>query len=1003
MTFQNFLCWKPEIVHEVINPDAEAVPEEIFLAIHTDYPLLISDQGSALMTMSAYNFLHQHFLDESRGDYVQTMVLGKSGSGKSHFIQWMRLNIPKSDDTYIFSIPKARTSLRTIVERIVELLPIDLAEPYREELKHSDPITLNERGKIDKLLDSLALAISQDQSSNIDEEELEIYLIENIPNIFRDPYLRQSYFTINNPLINGLVNHVFSNSSVNIRAESRREFSAVDIHLGGRNYADAAAPTQEVLDVIGDGQGSPAFDLALKIINRNLDKALTLTLSLTPQRLIGMMTDLRKHLYAQGKRLILLVEDLALLQGIDNALLLALTTAGRQGSERLCELRWAAAVTTGYYDRLEDSARTRLTFRIEMDRPGSESKNLIGRTGLAKFAARYLNAVRVGPEKLQDWHNRLQPHENATPPNACDNCAHRTICHEGFGAFEGYGLYPFNKEALWNMARRADNNLEQCFIPRRFLTTVLRRTLHGHAESLAIGQFPPAVLLDEIGGYSIFSTEDRQNLASLDPINHGRRRTLIELWYGQGRIDNLHPALHQAFGLPQLHNVELPSPLVNKSPVPPQPPRGLGDQPPPNPDRVYLDRWAQGGEMPETMASKLRQALFDTFWDYIDWDALKIDRSSVAGRTGAKPFAQVSFRFRQQTTTPNIPPVNILLPLEDDRSDFERTTIALGGLLHFRNLGHWDFPKGDIALANLLECLQDWSKRIIEQLNALPKYQQDWDPGQAAVELLAIGRLLTGTKPEDINPNTIISLELLPQVSMKSRELDNLVSRLSNDQKSLQRLVQAIYSGKKGGQKGRFIDPEHILKVIKKLRRSKWELLQSPPARSPNPFGTITDSYNRIKNDLNKAVYAEVEARKKWYIEVTAHLSPDENAKEISEKITAARNAMIKLGIPGSNIDDFDNIQRGLRNARLDHLLTANTFTENYEGNEVLSKFASSRKDSMDKVDVFMREAHKMITRGEQGLASRRTEYGSAIQPLTEVQTRIKLMLSSLSTTLEVF
>ncbi len=68
MTFQNYLCWKPEIVHEVINPDAEAVPEEIFLAIHTDYPLLISDQGSALMTMSAYNFLHQHFLDERRGD-----------------------------------------------------------------------------------------------------------------------------------------------------------------------------------------------------------------------------------------------------------------------------------------------------------------------------------------------------------------------------------------------------------------------------------------------------------------------------------------------------------------------------------------------------------------------------------------------------------------------------------------------------------------------------------------------------------------------------------------------------------------------------------------------------------------------------------------------------------------------------------------------------------------------------------------------------------------------
>ena len=45
MNFQSYLCWKPEKVHEVINPDAEAVAEEIFLAVHTDYPLLFSESA----------------------------------------------------------------------------------------------------------------------------------------------------------------------------------------------------------------------------------------------------------------------------------------------------------------------------------------------------------------------------------------------------------------------------------------------------------------------------------------------------------------------------------------------------------------------------------------------------------------------------------------------------------------------------------------------------------------------------------------------------------------------------------------------------------------------------------------------------------------------------------------------------------------------------------------------------------------------------------------------
>lgn len=1006
MNFQSYLCWKPEKVHEVINPDAEAVAEEIFLAVHTDYPLLFSESADQAITPTSINthdFLHQYFLNKSYGDYVQTMVLGESGSGKSHFIQWMRLNIPQKDDTYVFAISKSRTSLRTIVEGIVNLLPPELADPYRQQLKNSDPIALNERGKIDELLNSIALVISQDNPlKNKETDGLEEYLINNLPYLFRDPYLRKFYFSANHSLIADLVSHIFSNQSTNLRAENRREFSAEDISLGGRDYANAASPTQDLLNLISDGPGNLPFDLALEIINRNLDKALTRTLSLTPQQLINMMTDLRKYLYTQGKRLILLVEDLALLQGIDNSLLQALTIPCRQGDERLCELRWAAAVTTGYYKKLEDTVRTRLTFRIEMDR----RSEFIGREGLAKFSARYLNAVRIGPERLKVWHQKLQFGENLIPPNACSECQYQSICHQGFGVSEGFGLYPFNAEALWNMARGTDKKMIERFLPRTFLTGVLRQTLHVQADLLATGQFPPEKIFFSQNKLDIVQTKlnliDKQKLETLDPTNYWRRLTLLELWHGKGQIINLNPIIHEAFDLPILNNLSTSEPAAELESVNGSAPTVQLTQLFQSimPELNQLNRWAQGHDMQETLASKLRETLFDTLYDYIDWDSLNIDRSSIAGKTGAKAFVPLTFRFRNQLTTHNIRSISILLPKEDETSNFTKTAISLRGLLQFRSLGHWNFPDGDIALTNYLECLQEWGEDIKQQIIALSKVTNEWDPGKAVVELLAIARALTSTKPE-ISINSIISPDLLLIPKMRSNDLNTIITLLSKNQKALQKLMQAIYSGKKGGQKGRFIYSQIILKTVESLRKNKWCLQQSPPPDLVGPYKLVADVYSRLKSNIDKAIENEVRERKIWQYGIINHIAIDESSKELVTAITRVRSTMEKVAIPGWNISDFNILQDKFSKSRPEQLIKNNTFDEKIEGNEVLSKLASTQKDQMDAVDAFINEIQNLLRVGENGLANRQNEYSATIKPLADVQTQIETAFLKLRALLE--
>ena len=81
---------------------------------------------------------------------------------------------------------------------------------------------------------------------------------------------------------------------------------------------------------------------AIKIINRNLDRAVARTLSFSGDRVEELMARLRTHLRGQGQELVAFVEEFARLQGIDRALLQAITS---HGDERQCTMRSAIAVS----------------------------------------------------------------------------------------------------------------------------------------------------------------------------------------------------------------------------------------------------------------------------------------------------------------------------------------------------------------------------------------------------------------------------------------------------------------------------------------------------------------------------------------------------------------------------------------------------------------------------------------------------------------------------------
>ena len=275
----------------------------------------------------------------------------------------MRLNIKSDERRLVLVVPKSGTSLRAIVKMIIEKLPNEEQQSFLDTLQSAGDGTLSRNDQKQQLLNDLAQVI-REETLESDADEVEQELVTHLPHLFQDPHMRAAHFLSDNTVISGIVDHIFAPSNARDRPDKRRSFAEGDLPLGGMDFANASKQARDAMQII-ECDPVAYLPLAIKIINRNLDRAIARTLSFSGDRVEELMSRLRTHLKGQGKELVLLVEEFARLQGIDRALLQAITS---QGDDRQCKMRSAVAVTTGFFESVAETAYMRTTHIVDMDR-----------------------------------------------------------------------------------------------------------------------------------------------------------------------------------------------------------------------------------------------------------------------------------------------------------------------------------------------------------------------------------------------------------------------------------------------------------------------------------------------------------------------------------------------------------------------------------------------------------------------------------------------------------
>ncbi|MEV8095183.1 protein DpdH [Kitasatospora sp. NPDC085879] len=536
--FRGMLCWDPAVAAETINTEAVSPSRAVFLATHA--PLRI--KRARILDEKKLDFTgdpirEQVVLEEFlalRPDSGTLLmpVVGDSGSGKSHLVRWVREQLASSDELgvgrEVIYLEKSRTSLKAVVSALIAKAEGSELAQLKEDINRFTE-DIDEEALARRILNELSEALEATPPS-AESRPLARSLVGpgKLAAVLLDPHVRAELLGPGN-FVPELARQLIHNRQPG-QGDRPEGFTVDDLPLDIRDIKSASGMAQRTLGMIstrGDLQG-----IAVDLLNTHLETAIKKAANLGGGRLQDAMRQVREEYHRQGKEIVLLIEDFALIQGVQRDLLDAVVeAANREGQTALAPIRTLMAVTTGYFQSLPETALTRLQagsgYVYHLDVPFGPDET--GRRQIASFAGRYLNAGRVGREALEK--------SSGDVPNRCTDCVLRAECHDAFGATsDGYGLYPFNESALVRAVHStAPQDKPWSFNPRVVLGSVLRPVLVEQAGTIRQRQFPDQEFRQRFRPSTIDEPLSRAVRSFVeendpDPTSVERRNLVLEFW-----------------------------------------------------------------------------------------------------------------------------------------------------------------------------------------------------------------------------------------------------------------------------------------------------------------------------------------------------------------------------------------------------------------------------------------------------------------------------------------
>lgn len=465
------LCWTAENARTVFRTEALEGNDAVFLATHSPiigFDIDGRDQGEI------YERTEQAILDtlsDTNRKHAFCVVQGEPGSGKSHLIRWLSVNWPHASDLKLL-LRRSDGSLEGALKQLKEKLGPEYSDLFQNlGVKHR----ARTEGRANIFIATLATTLKFDHyASQIGDEAWcgqyrpdlffqHARIRENWPAPLRIVKLLEGSGGERNSASASF--DLYDIADLNYDAVRHVKFELT--HPGAKELArrlereiERMGPFRESNWLASElaaekSDEFPTSMLLLDALNRRRNDSIQSVLGISADGLKALFRRVREALQQRGMRLVLLLEDITSWEGLDDSLIDALvfsaSASGDEDTEDVCPLISVVGVTPKYYDDLQANYRQRITHEIILGRSegGTQDvatlRNTEERTA---FVARYLSAVRAGPDQLNAWRNDLRHRPNTAPPNPCTACPKQQECSSVFGAIDGVGLFPFTEHAI---------------------------------------------------------------------------------------------------------------------------------------------------------------------------------------------------------------------------------------------------------------------------------------------------------------------------------------------------------------------------------------------------------------------------------------------------------------------------------------------------------------------------------------------------------------------------
>jgi hypothetical protein len=856
----------------VLNPIALDVPEEVFRATH--HPSLVQQHGIApgSVVLVEEGQVVDDFLSEAE-THGFTAAVGDTGTGKSHFIRWLYLEVLRRTEAehaprHVVMIPRSAANLADVVRQILQDFEGEATDRLRAEVeKHRG---LREPEARQRVLDELAIAVGSVSPSEDEDDEAE-YLREVLPAFLRDDAVRRALTEEQDSIVPRLARHVLGQRETAEPENLRWDDS--DLLLPAQAITRAGADASELASsFLNDDR---LRDGASQILQRAQGPAIAALLRFRSGDLKRALNEIRAQLAERGCELILLLEDLSITEGLDAELLEALQIRTIDTGQRLCTLRSIVGLTRDDYQRLRDNIKARLSCTLWFDAPIGQGTTDSENAELSVFSARYLNAVRLEGEELTEW---AKGPPGAQPRSACEECPNRSDCHAAFGAVDGFGLYPFTPVALGRLYRlvvRPDGH-QLGFKPRSLLK-VLSDMLGEAERGISRAEFPNAQMIQSFG---LGRTTADLQLALRSKLGEEGDRVLraYELYADQPAVAR--PQIPR--GVAAALGLELPAwSGTGKKRLPEDAPEPEEHSPRPTlPALDVYDQWLRGGTPADRSVNAWRQAIFGAVQAAIDWDVERIApyRSVLRAR---------DIRIEGQKTR-TVDPVLVV-----SRSPECAVTLRV-----LSEAGERQDKEAALRTARIR--IDAWADKVRAKIAEKAATSPDRVPLNVGIQLLAVGVFVRGSTPHVGKEGPLLA-ECLRQgwsdglrVGRGSAWVE-LIRAYDNLGGKVQTRIHHSLSCTKGGQAGSFLDPSSVLQTLREVRRGDLPEFRYDEADDWETFRDVGRLASKVAQHLPLAMEEEIRACEEWR-EALGQLLGEDSPADVVAWITEALEAATEIG-----------------------------------------------------------------------------------------------------------